>query len=74
MTLKEQLKNAFPELTERDFGSWQTDLYVVAYPKVVQWLKDNYQFYTNIQHFIGQKGADWNGAGKSCLDIPFANQ
>lgn len=74
MSLKNQLMTAFPELTERDFGSWQTDLYVVAYPHVVNWLKENYQFYTNITRFIGQKGSDWNGAGKPCLDIPFAHQ
>ena len=72
--LKQQLMNAFPELTERDFGSYQIDLYVVAYPKVVEWLKENYPFPNNITSFVGLKGCDWNGAGKLCLDIPFANQ
>ena len=73
MTLKEQLMQAIPTLTERDFATHATDLYVVAYPEVTKWLKANYQFFNNISNFTGQKGSDWNGEGKPCYDIPFAH-
>ncbi len=72
MNLQQQLREAIPELTDRDFGHHATDLYVVAYPAVVEWLRDNYPFWTNVTRFVGQKGADWNGSERLCLDIPFA--
>jgi hypothetical protein len=73
MSLKAQLMMAIPELTERDFGTHETDLYVVAYASVCKWLKANYKFYGNLESFVGQAGSDWNGADKPCLAIPFEN-
>ena len=72
MKLHDRLKEAIPELTEEDFGYYATDLYVVAYPKVKEWLKDNYAFWSNVTMFRSQAGSDWNGAGRLCFDIPFA--
>jgi hypothetical protein len=74
MSLEQQLKQVFPWLTDRDFGHHATDLYVVAYPKIDKWLQDNYQFYSNVTQFIGNPEDDWNGAGKRCLEIPFAGE
>lgn len=72
-TLQQQLREAFPQLTERDFGTYYTDLYVVAYPFVCEWLASNYEFYSNVTTFKGSPEAtNWNGAGRLCLDIPFA--
>jgi len=72
--LEQQLRKAFPWLTNRDFGHHASDLYVVAYPEVDRWLQDNYQWYCNVTRFIGNPEDDWNGAGKRCLDIPFAGE
>ena len=72
MTLQEQLMQAIPKLTERDFATHATDLYVVAYPEVTKWLKENYEWWSNVTHFTGQRGSDWNGSEKPCYDIPFA--
>jgi hypothetical protein len=68
--LKDQLMQAIPELTEQDFGFYATDLHVIAHPKVIKWLKENYRFFNQITYFTGSEGSDW--AGKPCLDIPFA--
>jgi hypothetical protein len=59
-------------LEDADFAYHATDLYVVHKPLVVQWLKDNYEHFRNACFFVSQKGSNWNGAGKVCLDIPFA--
>lgn len=59
-------------LSEADFAYHATDLYVVKKPLVMEWLKDNYEFFCNVKPFVSQKGSNWNGAGKICLDIPFA--
>jgi hypothetical protein len=72
--LEQQLKKEFPWLTDRDFGHHATDLYVVYYPKIDEWLRDNHQFYSNVTQFIGNPEDDWNGAGKRCLKIPFAGE
>ena len=73
--LEQQLREAFPWLTDRDFGYHATDLYVVSYPEVDQWLRKNYQWYCNVTRFIGNPEADdWNGANKRCLEIPFAGE
>lgn len=64
--------NANLGLTGRDFEYHATDLYVVSLPGVVNWLKRNYKHFENVTCFVGQEGADWNGSGKVCLDIPFA--
>jgi hypothetical protein len=69
--LEQQLRDAFPELTDRDFGYQATDLYVVWTPEIQKWLQDNYQFYKSCRLFTGAKNSNWNGAGKSCIDIPF---
>lgn len=72
MTLKEQLQKAIPSLTENDFGRHETDLYVVAYPEVRNWLETNYTFWKNVKTFTGNICPNWNGGGKLCFDIPFA--
>lgn len=71
-SLQARLMAAFPDLTEDDFAHHATDLYVVASPKVCNWLRMNYEFNSSIQFFTSQTGSNWNGAGKRCLDIPFA--
>ncbi len=71
-SLEKRLREAFPNLTDNDFGYHATDLYVVAYPEVRAWLKDNYEYYCNITSFIGEGEPDWNGHKRLCLDIPFA--
>lgn len=68
--LETKLREAFPQLTDADFGHHATDLYVVAYPFVLEWLETNYEHFGNIKAFKGE--GDWNGAGTICLDIPFA--
>lgn len=70
--LKKELMKSLPELTEDDFAYHATDLYVVGYMNVVNWLKKNYRHYDNITTFVGQEDSGWNGAGQTCLDIPFA--
>ena len=70
--LQQRLQAAFPALTDDHFGYHETDLYVVALPGVREWLKENYKFYSNIETFTSQAGSNWAGAGKRCLDIPFA--
>ncbi len=69
--LQVKLMRAIPQLTEQDFAYYATDLYVVVYPEVTKWLKENFPFFKNAQAFIGE-GANWNGVGKLCYDIPFA--
>lgn len=71
-TLEERLRQQFPILEDRDFSNHRSDLYVVLYDGVLEWLKANYQFPQNITTFLGNKNAiHWNGAGKLCADIPF---
>lgn len=72
MDLKAQLMEAIPRLTERDFSNHATDLYVVAYPEVNKWLKENYLWWKHVRGFVSQQGSDWNGEGKFCYEIPFA--
>ena len=49
--LEAQLREAFPSLSDADFDYYATDLYVRGRPDVVKWLKENYQFYSQIQFF-----------------------
>jgi hypothetical protein len=70
MSLKEQLMQALPALTDEDFSNHETDLYVKAKPGVYNWLKKNYQFANNVRFFIGE--GDWEG--QPALDIPFAHE
>jgi len=64
--LKDEIKKAFPKLTEEDFSSHETDLYVRYSPELFEWLKENYDFFENIEKFKSQiDGDQW-------LDIPFA--
>ena len=72
--LEQQLREAFPQLSNDDFGYHATNLYVVAYPEVDQWLRKNYQWYCNVRKFYSNPNDDWNGAGKTCLSIPFAGK
>lgn len=72
MSLKQQLLDADLGLTEDDFGTHESDLYVLAKPGVREWLKANYEFYRNVTGFVGAEGSDWEG--QAALDIPFANE
>jgi len=68
--LQEQLQAALG-LSDDDFGYHATDLYVLDKPGVREWLKKNYEFYSNIQSFVGNEGHPTFG-GQRALDIPFA--
>lgn len=72
-SLKTRLLNAGLGLVEDDFATHYSDLYVVYTPQVRKWLKLNYEWFNNITYFNSQVGSNWNGAGKRCIDIPFAN-
>jgi len=69
-SLKESLKESFPNLKEEDFSTHYSDLYVVNYPGISNWLKNNK---IGFSFFESQQGSNWNGAGKKCIDIPFKN-
>jgi len=64
-SLKEQILEVFPDA---EFGHHESDLYVKVQPGLREWLKSNYQFYTNITGFVSQIDK------KPWLSIPFANQ
>lgn len=70
--LQARLMQALTHLTADDFACHATDLYVVALPEVMEWLKANYEWWENVTPFTSQEGSNWNGAGKRCFDIPFA--
>ena len=72
-SLEENLMDAGLGLVESDFGfrEFASDLHVKSKPGVLEWLKANYKWYSQIKHFIGADGSDW--AGQPALDIPFAN-
>lgn len=72
MKLEEQLRQAFPKLTNQDFGHHASDLYVVAYPGIWEWLQKHFDYPQTITTFIGQESPDWNGGGRLCYEIPFA--
>lgn len=61
-------------LSDDDFAYYATDLYVTATPKVIRWLKQNYRHPNNISTFVSPRDSNWNGAGRLCLDIPFAGK
>lgn len=62
-SLKDRIKEVFPNAK---FDRHETDLYVKVEPGLVEWLKENYLFHSNIQRFRSQlDGTPW-------LDIPFA--
>jgi hypothetical protein len=63
-TLKEQLREEC-NLTEDDFGSHASDLYVKHSEAVEKWLKSNYEFYKSCVKFRSQIDRElW-------FDIPF---
>ncbi len=64
--LERQLREAFPDLTDDDFGYHATDLYVRWSAPVREWLRKNYRWNSNITGFTSQLD------GKPWLDIPFA--
>ena len=55
-------------LTEQDFFTHESDLYVVARPEVVSYLKANYKYWSNCTYFKCQV------TGRQMIDIPFANE
>lgn len=73
-SLKQRMLEANLGLTEGDFANHSSDLYVVHKPAVVAWLRQNYKHHRNITCFTSPKDSNWNGAGKACLDIPFAHE
>lgn len=70
MALKQLLMDAIPSLTESDFMKKDTDLHVVAYPEVRDWLQKNYDFWDKIILYTN-KDDEWNGKDKLCFDIPY---
>ena len=64
--LEQRLREAFPTLTDDDFGYHATDLYVRWTPEVRDWLRKNYEWDKNISTFTSQIDK------KLWLDIPFA--
>jgi len=70
--LQIELQTAFPALTDDHFSYHATDLYVVSLVGVWEWLLSNYAYPSNMELFISQSGSNWAGAGKTCIDIPFA--
>jgi hypothetical protein len=68
--LQQRLMDANLGLAESDFGYHATDLYVLAKPGVREWLKKNYEFYSNVMGFRSNPECNWKGA--VALDIPFA--
>lgn len=69
--LKGRILEAFPELTEEHFSSWASDLYVLYSPELEKWLKENYEYYVNVElSYSNVKGNPWYG--KRFFDIPFA--
>lgn len=69
--LQRRLQDALG-LRDDDFAYHATDLYVVWSPEVWDWLRENYEYFANVDKFQGQHGAKWNGAGRTCIDVPFA--
>ncbi len=68
MTIKAKLREAFPFLKDEDFSHHASDLYVLAYPGIYEWLKKNHPFPMNINFFSGI--GEWQG--KLAIEIPFA--
>ena len=64
MDLRKELPKVFPDV---EFDNHESDLYVKVVPGLMEWLKENYQFYSNIERFTSQiDGTPW-------IDIPFAD-
>lgn len=59
-------------IPRENFAYYRTDLYVVATPGLAEWLVKNYLYAKHITFFVSQAGSYWAGAGKLCVDIPFA--
>jgi hypothetical protein len=80
--LQQRLQAADLGLEDADFAYHATDLYVVAKAGVIEWLRRNYEHFSNITTFVSPEGSGWNGAKRIegpgikipvlCLDIPFA--
>lgn len=60
-TLKEKIKEVFPDA---EFSRHETDLYVKDCEGLGEWLRENYEFFANVQRFY-YNGDMW-------FDIPFA--
>jgi len=72
---KRGLKTVMKEhlnIPDEDFDSHCSDLYVICTSERQEWLKKNYEFYTNIVlSYSNVDGQSW--LGKSFFDIPFAH-
>jgi len=62
-TLKQTLIELFPDAK---FDRHETDLYVKFTPEIWQYLKTNYEFFSNIHRFNSQADRE------TWIDIPFA--
>lgn len=59
-SLKDKIKEAFPNLTEDDFGRNSSDLHVRAVPGLREWLQKNYEFPKLVSGFTSQiDGTPW---------------
>jgi len=68
MNVKQELLDAGLGLTEEDFDSHESDLYVRCKHGVRLWLRENYEFYRSVRSFVSQIDTQlW-------LDIPFAHE
>ena len=68
MTLKQWLKKQDLGLTDDDFSSWQSDLYVKSKPGVLNAInkyRDEQNIYLRYSHF------DSNDDGSLWIEIPF---
>ena len=62
--MKDKLKELFPHLTDADFDTYESDLYVRYSPEIAQFLKDEKMKFSR---FVSQTEKDqW-------IDIPFMN-
>lgn len=64
--MKRELKEKLG-LTDADFDSHESDLYVINTPAVRAYLKANYDRWSNCTFFVSRV------TGKGMIDIPFAN-
>lgn len=71
-SLEQQLLNAGLGLSDDDFATHYSSLYVLAKPGVGEWLKANYVHWGNVTMFTSNPDSEWDG--QRAYDIPFANQ
>lgn len=63
-SIKRRIAERFPDA---QFGKHESDLYVKQTPEIMEFLKNEYEYFCNIESFVSQID------GKRWIDIPFAN-